>query len=83
MARCAVSFRVVAGSAVGLGCRGWWVRASGRSFSGLVLVAWFSSAGSAAAFARRWSARCGVACRVSRRGGPGWLVSVPVVRVGR
>jgi hypothetical protein len=52
------------------------VRPSDRSFSGFVLVARFSSAGRAAAFARAWAHRLGVSV-VCSSGAP-WSVSVPV-----
>ncbi len=73
----AVSFRCVAGSAVGSGCVSWWARPSVSSWSGRVVVAAFSSFSAASGFASRWAARCGRSVAV-RRCSVGWLVSVPV-----
>ena len=75
-------WRVLVGSALSAGACRWRVRASGRSFSGAVLVAGFSSQVAADAFAAAWSGWCGLSLAVRRfsgRGGvPVWGVSVPV-----
>ena len=77
------NFWQVAGSALGSGCVRWWVRSSGRSVSGAVLVAAFSSARVAGAFARRWAVQLPVVCKgcCVRRRGSFWCVSVPVASV--
>jgi hypothetical protein len=56
------------------------VRPSGRSLSGFVCVACFSSLPAALAFSRSWGVRLPVFCRgcVVRRASVGWAVSVPV-----
>jgi hypothetical protein len=53
-------------------------RASAHASSQRVAEAFFVSAPAAAAFARRWALRLGLAVRV-RRSHAGWSVSVPVV----
>lgn len=77
------NFWQVAGSAVGSRCVSWFVRQSGRSLSGVVLVASFASARVARAFARRWALRLPAVCRgcVVQRSGALWAVSVPVATV--
>lgn len=74
----AFSFRSVAGSALGSGCVAWHCRPSVSSFSGRVLVAWFSDFSGASRFAGVWAGRCGRSVAV-RRCSLGWAVSVPVL----
>lgn len=80
-------WRRVAGSALSAGAVRWRVRGSGRSFSGAVVVAGFSSLAAAGRFAAAWGFWCGVACKVRRRVcsrcGVLWAVSVPVSWVAR
>jgi hypothetical protein len=59
------------------GCRLVVWRSSRRALGGRAAEAFFGSSASAFAFARRWSARVGVAVRVRRSRG-GWSVAVPV-----
>lgn len=56
---------------------GFVVRPSRRSPSGVVVVVVFGAHARAVAFARRWSARLGVALAL-RRSGAAWAVSLPV-----
>ena len=79
------SARRLSGSAVGSGASRWFVRASGRSLSGAVLVAGFVSFSAARSFALRWSGRLPARCRgcvVRRRPSGLFAVSVPVAGVG-
>ena len=62
-----------AGGLVGLG-----LRASARSRSGFVVVAWFRPGRGAAPFARRWASRLGVSVVVRQRGAF-LAVSVPIL----
>ena len=82
--RVRVGFRRVVGFALAGGCSSWLLRPSSRSFSGLVVWAFFVSRGSAAAFALVASRLVGfaVVVRPSWCSSVGfcWLVSVPVVR---
>ncbi|WP_456378825.1 hypothetical protein [Thiolapillus sp.] len=74
-------WRRVVGSALAAGAWRWRVRASGRSFSGVVLVAGFASCGAAVAFAGAWGGWCGCSLALRRRVSGGrvlWAVSVPV-----
>lgn len=73
----AFSFRVVVGSAL-RSCSGWTVRTSSHSFSGAVVAVRFASFAAAAAFAQRWSGRCGVSCLVRRSSVAGsFFVAIP------
>ncbi len=80
----AAPWRRVVGSALFAGARRWRLRRSARSFSGVVVVAGFSSPAAASAFAGSWSGWCGFPVVVRRFAGPvGPLfgVSVPVAPV--
>ena len=78
-------WRRAVGHALAAGCWRWRVRHSGRSFSGVVLVAGFASCGAAVAFAGAWGGWCGCAVALRRRVSAGrvlWVVSVPVAYPG-
>jgi hypothetical protein len=69
------------GSALAAGACRWRLRASARSFSGVVVVAGFPSAAAAAAFAAAWGFWVGFPLAVRRFVGRVWGVSVPVAPV--
>jgi hypothetical protein len=74
-------WRVLVGSALSAGALRWRLRASPRSFSGVVVVVGFASPAAASAFALTWSGWVGVAVAVRRfscASGTVWGVSVPV-----
>lgn len=80
----AAPWRRVVGSALFAGARRWRLRRSARSFSGVVVVAGFSSPAAASAFAGSWSGWCGFPVVVRRFAGPAgplFGVSVPVAPV--
>ena len=82
----AVWWRRVVGSALASGACRWRLRGSGRSFSGVVVMAAFPSRAEAWAFARAWGWWCGcrLALRPRRSGGVRvWAVSVPVAAPAR
>lgn len=80
----AAPWRRVVGSALFAGACRWRLRASARSFSGVVVVAGFGSPSAAASFASAWSGWVGFPVAVRRFAGvsgPVWGVSVPVAPV--
>ena len=74
-------WRRLVGSALAAGACRWRVRASGRAFSGAVVVVGFGSAVAASAFAAAWAGWVGFPLAVRRfagAAGPVFGVSVPV-----